>query len=91
MKTIVYRHLPDDGFENHFEAKEVTSGMIVKEMVLPGMAGMKPIIIRHYKLVDLDLHWLLITYTHEVLEYEQFTKVHKCAFKLLLEKGWIHR
>lgn len=89
MIYVVYRHLPVDGYNDHYKLGESNGGKIIKQQDFPGMGDFPPMYIRHYEFIDRELDWLLITYTNKLLKFEELNKVHKGAFKLLKENKYI--
>lgn len=65
MKMVVFRHLPDDGYESAFETHTHHQGMIVREQFIPGLFGTKDIYIQHSNFWHRGEAFLLITYTNE--------------------------
>jgi len=83
MKIVVFRHLPDDGYESAFETINNPEGMIVKEMVIPGLFGHKDIYIRHHNFWHRGETVLLTTYTNEEPTGEEIEIVRGEAIKML--------
>ena len=65
MRAVVFRHLPDDGYESAFEVITNPVGKVIKEQVIPGLFGTKTVYIRHTNFWHCGETILLITYTYE--------------------------
>ena len=89
MIYVIYRHTPADGYNNSYDLEESSGVRLVQEEDYEGWFGSPPMYIRRYKFTDYNLHWLLITYTNEVLDSVELEKIRLEAFELLKENGYI--
>jgi len=83
MKIVVFRHLPDDGYESAFETLNKSQMVIPPEMVIPGFGKAKSIYIRHTNFWHRGETVLLITHTNEEPTGEEIEIVRGEAIKML--------
>ena len=71
MRFIIYRDLANENLKGYSISIAEASSYVVREMVIPGMQGMKPIYIRHIKADDL----FIVTQTNDELTDDIRTEI----------------
>jgi|GEM_PF-3568216 len=87
MRAIIFRHLPDEGYESAFETLNKSQQVIPPEMVIPGFGKANSIYIRHTNFWHRGETILLITKTYEEPTGEDIEIVRGEAIKMLDERN----
>lgn len=79
MTVVTYRDVVDDGHDKTWDIQDLSDGLVIKKMLIPGLFGAKDIHVNHYPIEGVCL---LITYTYHELDKDQLdgliaTAIHK--------------
>ncbi|MEL6580033.1 MAG: hypothetical protein AAFQ14_09790 [Cyanobacteria bacterium J06621_12] len=83
MKLIVFRHLPEEGYQSAFETYHDPRHKLSPEMVIPGLGRANDIYIRHFNFLHRGETILLSTRTYEEPTGEEIDIVIGEARKML--------